>query len=225
MATKIDIYNRALQEFQEAPITSLSDDVQSRKIIDGFYKSVRQEVLIERKWTFAFRATTLASVPLPDEYIDIWQSAYSYPVDCLQLDRVYVRGGQDCGHIVRLALDELLQQQKVILSNEEQALAEYVTDVTDAALFTPLFTQSFVMKLAASIVVPLTNNIQAKALFLQLYKEILAKAEESDSEDSKPIKPVRLDSFASARVGFGLDPDCADSSAGGRAAILGFPFV
>lgn len=225
MATKIDIYNRALQEFQEDPIASLSDDVQSRKIIDGFYDSVRQEVLIERKWTFAFRASALAAVTLPDEYVDIWQAAYSYPVDGLQLDRVYVKGGQDCGHIVRLALDELLQQQKIILSNEEQALASYVSDVTNTALYTPLFVQAFVMKLAASIVVPLTNNIQAKALFLQLYDKILAKAEESDSEDSKPIKPDRLDSFASARVGFGIDPDCADSSAGGRAAILGPPFV
>ncbi len=225
MASKIEIYNRALQEFQELPITSLSDDNERRKTIDGFYDSVRQEVLIERKWTFAFQTVSLAPVELPDVYDEDWEFAYAYPFDSLQLGRIFEKGGRDCGHIVRLTTDQLSQQSRIILTNSDLALASYVLDITNTALFTPLFTQAFVLKLAASIVIPLTNQLPAKGVLLALYEGILAKADKSDARDSKDRVPKPLTVFAAARIGAGINPDaCLDESTG-TPPHLQFPFV
>lgn len=171
-----------------------------------------------RNWTFSFIDVALGAVDLPDAYTEIWEFAYAYPPDCLKLERVYVKGGLDCGHVLRLVTDQLNQQSRVILSQSSPALASYVLDVTNTDLFTPLFTQAFVLKLAAAIVVPLTNSLPAKGAFLELYRAALADAEEFDSKDSKPVSPKRLDTFNASRIGSGITNECfGDETASGSA--------
>lgn len=211
MPTKIEIYNRALQKIQGIPVESLTEDTEQRRVLDGVYDSVRREVLIDHLWTFAFRDTQLSAVDLPEVYDADWQFAYAYPADCLQLNRVYAKGGRDCGHWVRFVKDELEQESRIILTNEsDQALVSYVTDVSNTGLFTPLFTETLVNRLAAAIVTPLTGNVEAQGFFLQQYSLMLAKAEKSDSEDIKPVCPPPEDSFVLARMGSGIN-ECPDS--------------
>jgi len=211
MATKIDIYNRALQQIQGKPIQSLTENTRQRKVLDGFYDSDRQAVLVSHKWSFATEAIALASIAVPDSYTDTWSYAYNYPADILKILRVYQKGGLDCGHVIKLYTTDFNEQTRIILSNSDQALCDCVRDVTQTAYYPTSFTEAFVMKLASSIATPLTGNIDLQALFLQKYQLFVDEAKKSDSEDNKKRCPEPLDSYSSARMGSGIHfNNCCD---------------
>lgn len=62
MATKLELYNRALIAMKERRLASLSEDREARRVLDEVYSQVLQFCLEQGMWKFAMRNSSLAQV-------------------------------------------------------------------------------------------------------------------------------------------------------------------
>ncbi len=107
------------------------------------------------EWDFALTENPLALV---DYTTDQWAYAYKYPVDCKLALRIqnqaYRSPGTDQG--VPFKVRNLTGGAgKVILTDQEDAILEYNTSITNPALFNAQFAQAASLGIAAHICMPL----------------------------------------------------------------------
>lgn len=156
------------------------------------YAQTRDDLLREKWWPFARRAnvplTLLKGPPPPGGYnpLQPWAPTYPpagylyeylYPSDCIKLGAIIPTPGpmfdlDPKPAVFRIDNDNSLvtnagavtTAKKVILTNMPAALAVYVGQVTDPTLWEPMFTMSFIDKLAAVLAVALPHAVElAKA--------------------------------------------------------------
>ena len=76
---KVDIYNDALSQIGAKRLATITDEVESQRIISAVYADCRDAVLSEHPWSFAQKRAELINMTMPD--VDLWETATSYAVD------------------------------------------------------------------------------------------------------------------------------------------------
>jgi len=182
MATTIvDICNMALGWIGTKGITSLSDSSPEAKICLRYLEPARLQVLREHPWNFAQKRATLAEVDVPDEYPE-YAYAYLWPADCVTAFKVYKNTAPYDFEVV-LSADG---STRMILTTIDTAVLSYTADVSNPALFDPLFAKMLARRLAADIGKAFfKNNPQAVQELETLYINELRRATAKDAGEGK----------------------------------------
>ena len=59
MATQLDVYNQALLALKESMLASLTEERESRRVLDALWVDVRQKMIEAGFWKFAVRAVSI----------------------------------------------------------------------------------------------------------------------------------------------------------------------
>lgn len=193
MAGRVELINRALSKIGQRPISSASEESPQAKAAMLVYDSVRREVLQSYSWAFAVRTEKLAllsSVPLDFKF------SFALPPDCLRAIRVTAPPSFRCqegdgGRTFAVRGNE-------VLTDLPAAVLEYVSDVTDERLFDPRFCESFVLKLASELAIPLGGKGELMTSYAQQYDvAVRHAAAQSESQfyeehDTNPYLSARF---------------------------------
>jgi hypothetical protein len=151
-----------------------------------FYDQVGDIVLRDFAWPFATRIEKLALITEKPNLE--WSYSYQYPSDCVMLRRIL--SGQrldtpDSRVPFRLALGTGGQ---VILTDSNQAQAEYTARVSQVSVFPQDFVMAYSLRLAAYIAPRVTGGDPFKMgdRALQLYGLEISKAMAMAASESQP---------------------------------------
>lgn len=200
MATSdVQICNLALgragcQQF----IDSLDDLSTEAMYLKRIYDLTLERVLQDFPWQFAKKYAPLSDIGTP---VSPWAYRYRYPSDCLQLHRVYPQGGSIVSGQVSIApvygqaIDNAYSQGylsksagvpfdtsidtphgRAVHCDFPSAYAEYTVRVTNVALYTPAFVNTFAWALASEIFTPLSADPKYAQTAQQAYAKSLAEA-------------------------------------------------
>lgn len=188
-------------------INSLEDSTVEAQQCAIYYDLSRDGLLQEHAWRFA---TKHAPLSLTDEKHPGWECVYAYPADCIRLLRVFCEGsGFDGQEWLRTSYEpqrprlfELysMKSGRTVLTNMEQAYAEYVSRATDPLQYPSLFSEALAYRLAMELVVPLAaGNFNNRDKLAQYYMRALAKAIEADANEAFTVQENYHTAFEEAR--------------------------
>lgn len=172
----IDICNLALSYINKRPITSFDDKTAEAMHCKIQYHTTRKQLLCEHLWGFA---ETYVDLSLASEDAGFgFELSYLLPPLCLRVDKVLDSLSEPVRYLVAM---NPLQQQR-IYTDEYDASARYTQDVTNANIFSPLFTQALARLLAANMSVSLMGTAKGLTQYLMsLYRSDVAAAQARDS--------------------------------------------
>lgn len=181
MTTEIDICNKAILRCGGNPVSSstgfaadLDDSSLEAKLCKLNYALIRDVVTEDRVWSFALKRVILdtpeTTPPVfgydqqfvkPSDALNIWRVHYDYYTSDYVENESTVQG-------------DWRVEGNLILANSSNIRVEYVRRMDldgDIALFTPQFIDSFSLRLAAEICMPLTENAGLFAALTQEYEK------------------------------------------------------
>ena len=193
MASDVSICNLALSHIGTATINSLDDPTKEGRACKLHFAAVRDSVLREHPWNFATKREYLSllnTTPVG------WSFAYAYPSDCLFARELWQQ--------TRLENPTPFETVRgtggrVIVTNEQDAVLEYTSAVTDATQFDPLFVDALSYKLAAELAMPITRSVPISQAMLNLYLNRLQQAATMDSREGRE-DPEHPYTFLRARL-------------------------
>lgn len=199
MASIVEICNLALSNIRAGSINSLTEASLAAQQCDLKYSYMRDHVLRDAPWQFARKVDALALTTI-DSFN--WSYTYAYPSDCLKINRLllniegvaagtndtvsrYYRSG-DPRIDLQTAVEYEIQNasgEKVIVANDAQLRADYVSRVEDPNLYDDQFILALSHLLAAELAIPLAGADLGSALRkenFQLYQNYINAALTSD---------------------------------------------
>lgn len=207
MVQPVDICNMALSKMgARVKINSLSDTTPAAVHCNIWYDHLRQ--LLNRSAPWGFCRMTVALTPLgavnntPPNNQYPWMFNYAYPPDCLRMRYVIPSPPPDSMVTPPAPGQPLLWgpwmmprrdyrflvtnigNQRQIVSNLNNAIAIYNSDVTDTTQFDVGFVDAFAAALAAELIQPLAGNIQQRQLFTQLAMNEITSAKAMDGAEA-----------------------------------------
>lgn len=196
MASDVEICNLALSNIRARSINSLDEGSLQSQVCSLKYSLLRDMLLTEVPWGFARSIKALA---LTTKTVFSWSYVYSYPSDCLQINRLV--GAQedlstaDASVISRLADSGLLVTNdlrakipyeifnvdgtKTICANDSDLRIDYTKQITDPNQYTHLFILALSHLLAAEIAIPIVGaetGMKFREDSLTMYKSYIAEA-------------------------------------------------
>lgn len=155
---------------------------EEERICVKYYEHCRQSLLASHDWGFATKqvALTLTSLTPVDTR---WAYAYQYPSDCVRFTRVI--NTADADDKVKFVVTRDATEGKVILTNTEDALGEYVIDISDASEFDPLFVETLSWWLAFHIATPLTGSADKRNTAMRTYLQVTPAASAKDANEAE----------------------------------------
>jgi hypothetical protein len=215
MASVVDICNLALSHLGDTATVASIDPPEGSAQAEHcarFYPIARDTLLELHPWGFATRRALLA--PL-SETMDQWDYVYAVPNLAIKILAVlpseaaddYVLNAtsysDDAGEVSAaygayspqpFVVETLASGAKVILTNQEEALARFTVTVTDSAKFSPLFTMALswllASLLAGSLIKQEAGAAEAKRC-LQFMQALLGQAAMSDA-NQRVIRPTPI---------------------------------
>jgi hypothetical protein len=187
---KIDICNMALALLNRERIDSLEDDSTEAKTARIFYDHERKRLLRMFGWGFARKTDQLA---LRTNEIPGWQYVYGLPKECAQVLFVFNDATVDRHEFTRpdFRIVTATGADKVIVTNLEDAWAEYTYNCKDSESFSEEFTEALVHLMAAKMSIPLTNTTDFVQMHMQLAQSAVdvARAEDAEERDRRTMWP------------------------------------
>jgi hypothetical protein len=210
MPNVVDLCNEALANIGDGANVASIDPPDGSAQADHckrFYPIARDTVLEMHDWGFATLRATLAPV---DFAFAQWQFAYAFPNLALRVHAILDPAATDdyseptAYDFSPFGIPQLLQGvytpqtfaietdpatgNKIILTNQENAIARYTQLVTDTTKFTPLFCQALVAFLSSKLAGPIIKGDEgrkAAITWLQLAQSYVAKAAMSDANQRR----------------------------------------
>ena len=203
MASEVEICNLALSNIRAGSINSLTESSLQAQLCKLKYPILRDRCLKELAWQFNHKLRPLAVVTTK---IFNWAYAYSYPVDCLRINRLVgsfegIPAGST-GFISRaidaqvMSLKDLkrsipyevfnFDNVKLIGTDQPDLRIDFSAKVTDPNLFSDDFIMALSYLLAAELSIPIVGAEQGRALrsdSIAMYREYLQSAMDADLSD------------------------------------------
>lgn len=158
-----------------------------------WYDVTRQSALRLLLPNFALARRTVAEVPLPPEYLNIYSKAYERPADCLKVLGI---GSADCktGFTVEGSL--------ILVSDNTSYDAglpiRFVIDEEDVSTFTPDFKILFSLMLAANTALPITQKQNIKDKIEAMLPSKMSELSGVNAQENPPVR-VSRSKFKQAR--------------------------
>lgn len=189
------IGNLALSHLGSAArIASLTEDSTEARHINLQYAICRDSLLCEFDWSFATKTEALAL--LAEEPNDLWLYAYAKPADCLRALRIVPTTTSQTPYPYRLMQ---YGTQAAVYTNVEDAHLEYVQAITDPTLFSKKFVETFALKLAVAVALPITTDKWIRDRVFDEYRRSLAQARTMDGNQGE-TQEVLTSEFERARA-------------------------
>jgi hypothetical protein len=170
MISPVDVANLALLKVGDRVIVSFDEATTAARILTLLYPRMLDAVLRAHRWRFAVRQVALAQLADPP----VWRYAHAYalPTDpyCLKVIRVSVE--ED-----RLAWEI---QGRTLVTDASLVNIEYIARLEDPMAWDALFLEAFTERLAAELVIPLTDTPSLRQTLLQTYLLKIQEARTSD---------------------------------------------
>lgn len=170
-----EICNLALSYLGDGRINSLQDDSEEGKRCAVHYDQDRQKLLLAYPWGFAKKIEKLA---LYTDALPGWKYAYAYPSSCIAVRFVY---DEDHAQVKEQRKQDyeimmMSEYRRAILTDVEDAYAEFTADVKDPELFSPDFADALSHQLAASLAMGLTGSANIVSWHLQMAQACIESA-------------------------------------------------
>lgn len=198
MADKVEIVNLALQEMGAEPITSLTDEAKTARVMNERFNSLRDSFLRSHPWNFAKARTRLARLEEPPAFG--FKYAYALPADWLKILHVLTDDNRHPEEQVTQPLYKVEGGQ--LLSDHEAVYMIYVRRITNTEEWDALAVDCFVLFLASRTARAITQNLDLAETLEAQYRAKLSEARHFDATD-EPARRVESDEWLAARVGAG----------------------
>lgn len=181
-----DICNLALSHVGSTTVLqSLSEVYKEAQQCNLHYEPARQEVLRRIDWGFAKRTVALASQGDPPS---TWRFSYAYPSACERVlkvydPRLYSRDASPLPPFEVSASDN--QEFRRIWSDQDEAVAEYIADVTQVSAFDQQFVMALSHLIASRLAVPLMGDHDVAERMLNRYEYYIQQAAMSDRKERR----------------------------------------
>lgn len=171
MSSKIEIANVALVRLRANTIQSLSDGSTESGCINALWDDTRRALLSLHTWNFALKETELAATTETKPLEQIYR--YQLPSDNVRIVKVF---------------DDLNYRAvgNQIYTDKPTCLLRYVSDQTDTAAWSPLFTDLMAARLAWELAYPITANQTTANALQAIYEQKLKDARFNDSTQDIP---------------------------------------
>jgi hypothetical protein len=176
MASEVQICNLALLELGQAGITAFNEGSKPATLAEAFYEHTRDVVLAAHPWNFALvRAELALEVATP-----VWGFArqFQLPTDPLCL-RVWRMDGEAEGLIWKVEGGKLLTDETI-------AQIQYIAQITNPVLFSPLFVEALAARLSARFAMPVTGSREKAKDMYAMYEAKLREARTLDGQEGTP---------------------------------------
>lgn len=178
--TPTDICNMALSLINAGRIYGLDEETEVARQCRLHYEETRKTLLSQFEWNFARRREECI---LSDHKIGGYEFVYAYPETCLRILAVIPKGERfKAEQQKEYDIFNTDDNTKYIVSDVPLAYIDYVYDVQDIDIFSPVFVQALRSKMASELAMPLTGN---SGLFDQSYKLYQAAIQEAKSMSAK----------------------------------------
>jgi len=155
MASDVQIAKLALNHIGDRwDIAALTEASVEAEQVNLIYADVRDTMLRAHPWGFAKKFTSPAT--LSGTVPGGWDYMYQYPTDAVRVLGVTDPFGVDT--VIKFEIATNSVDQRVILTDQNEAEFYYTSRVTDPTRFDPEFTMAFSYALAAMLAMPLTGD-------------------------------------------------------------------
>ena len=189
--SQLEIINLALGHLKQRKIASMDEVSVQASEANRCYETARRDTLRGHDWGFATNVKPLAlnsSYAISDTgvYAGKWLFAYAYPSNVVAIWHVYNEAtpDKDNGELFRVVYDDV-NNQKVILTDCDEALGECTFDLEDTTLFDANFVTAFAFRLAASMASNLTGDDSIADAMLKAFNVYISEAERVSSYEER----------------------------------------
>lgn len=187
MFDKIEIINLALAKLSDGnTLQSLSENSPEAMQAQAHWDVAVRGVLSEFPWDFAKKQQRLNQLA-EDVSLSAYEYHYAYPVNCILIRRVYSSAAQ-AGNVpfsTGLSFDG---NQRIVMCNQEDAVAEYTIDAPPVTSFPVSFVNALAWRLAAEIALAIGRSNAGE--LLQAYAMTLNEAKLADAREVGPRSRV-----------------------------------
>ncbi len=177
--TKTKIYNMALKNLGvTVGIQSASQTDRNTIVLNEFYDTARDKTLSDYDWSFASTYRTL-SLTGDNSLNPKYALEYDYPNTCASIREIVSPDGQKIEFEVASKDDG----QKIIYTNQSNALIRYTRLVSEETYFTPEFAMALSWYLAFLSAKAITGARVNANDCLKLYKQMLNEARAADANE------------------------------------------
>lgn len=187
MATKLQLYNHALILCGERTIASLSEDRESRRLLDEVYDAGGINRCLEMgQWNFAIRTVQIDSDPdIAPEFG--YSKAFSKPTDWVSLSAI-------CSdEYFRVPLTDFVDESDYWYADTDPIYVRYVSNDSayggDLGLWPQTFFDFVVAYFANKIVLKLTGDKERVELVRRAEKETRLTARNKDAQGDPTLFP------------------------------------
>lgn len=200
MASKLQLFNQALILCGERPISSLSEDRESRRLLDEIYDSGGIKRCLEMgQWEFAIRTVQVDSDPDIEPEFG-YSKAFTRPTDFVVLSAICSDG------YFKTPLIDFVAESDYWYSDTDPIYIRYVSDDSsyggDLGLWSQTFFDFVAAHFAGKIVLKLTGDKDRYELVKKAEKAALLSARNKDAQN-KPTMFPPPGRWVSARSGGG----------------------
>lgn len=182
MANRVSVSNLALTILGADRITSLEDNSENARRLLALYLPCLEDLLRAHPWNFAIQRATLARLATTPMFE--YDYEFQLPGDCLRV--LEVSDGTS------LITDYKIEGKK-LLSDKTDVYIKYITNVTDANVYTSQFIMVLSARLAAEIAYAVTNNKATAKEIADIYDARLQMAKATDAQESDSVNTVDED--------------------------------
>lgn len=189
--TELQAANEALDLVKQPPIGDFADGSARARAVARHFGTVRDALLADHDWQFATAwATPAQSGTSPGPL------SRRFPLDADVIKVRLVRG---------MARDEWAMEAsaggevKVLVTNAIEPVVCYTRRIEQPALWEPLFTELFLLRLASVLARPLLKSETRSAELAIEAAEKLGRAQKADRREQAPGRVTRTTSWIRAR--------------------------
>ena len=198
VSSDINICNMALANLGVEPIVSFTEATQQARICGNFYTHVRD--YLQGSYSWGFNKQQIMLVRDAVSVIPGWVYIYAYPVNALNVQRVYEAVQDESGKFVERVVqfgteygqqapshrlfDVQLGEKRRICTDIANAWAECRVRVEDASLWPSAFVEVITWGLATRIALALTKSQDIAGNCNSMYQQALGLALVTDASES-----------------------------------------
>ncbi len=198
MATKTDIFNRALREIGVTKIVkSVSDTTVEARVCSDQYPNSLNAVLEAHDWSFLSVTEELVKLTLLEANYERYMYRFAYPASCVRVRAIRASmGGPTCAYSVGRSQEASC---RLISCDVLSPLCTYTKSIEDGVVLPQSFVDAVASELARNIAMPLTKSDGYIRLAEQKAQIHLTKAMQYDMSEQR--EPDIFSSTAKERTG------------------------
>lgn len=190
--SKVTIANMALSNIgARSTISSFLENSAEASNVNLWYEYCRLQTLQSYNWAFARKRVSLV---VSDEDADgvQWQFRYLLPDDCVAVRLLENPIGKR-GKAVPYDIELSPLGVKSLVTNLEEAVAIYTSNVSDVTIFSPLFIDTLACCIGWRIAFPITGDRNIQDDQAKLFRFMLLSASAQDANESVDDEPQDAD--------------------------------